>query len=63
MQTLEHFLVTVMDWMWANRLRLNPDKMEILLLGRHPDQLWGLLLGLDGVTLPLMDQACNLDVL
>ena len=46
----------VMDWIRPNRLKLNPDKIEVLLLRGTPDQLIGCLPDLDRVTLPLKDQ-------
>ena len=41
-QTLEHCLAATMDWMRAKRLKLNPDKTEVILLAGNPDQLDGL---------------------
>ena len=38
---LEPCLVSVLEWIRANRLKLNPDKMEILLLGDPSDKLAG----------------------
>ena len=61
-KTLEHYLDTVMDWTRATRLKLNPDKMEVLLLGGTLDLLGGCLPGLDRVTIPLKDQVRNLGV-
>ena len=52
-----------MDWMRANRLKLNPEETAILLLGGHPDWLGGLLPDLDGLTHTLKDWVCNLGVL
>ena len=54
-QILEHCLAVVVDWAQAKRLKLNPDKQEILLLGGCLDQLGGLLFDLSGVSLPLKD--------
>ena len=31
----------IMDWMRVNKLKLNPDKMEVLLVGASPDRLEG----------------------
>lgn len=48
MRTLECYLAAVLGWTRTNRLKSNPDKMEILLLRGHLDQLGGLLPYLDG---------------
>ena len=32
-------LDSIMDWMRINKLRLNPDKSEVLLVGALPDRL------------------------
>ena len=52
-----------MDWMRANKLKLNPDKTEVLLVSQKADQGIGIQLVLDGVTLPLKTQVCSLGVL
>ena len=41
-----------MDWMKVNKLKLNPDKMEVLLVGVSPDRLEGHFAALNGVTPP-----------
>ena len=51
-----------MDWMRVNKLKLNPDKTEVLLLGASPDRLEGNFPALNGVTLPLRDRVCSLGV-
>lgn len=33
MEILNHSLEKVMNWMRANKRKLNPDKMEVLLVG------------------------------
>ena len=52
-----------MDWIKVNKLKLNPDKMEVLLVGASPDKLEGHFPALNGVTLPLRDRVCSLGVL
>ena len=52
-----------MDWMRANKLRLNPDKMEVLLAGGSPVQLGDIHPVLDGVALPLKYWVFSLGVL
>ena len=42
-QSLECCLASVMDWVRASGLKLNPNNMEILLLGGAPDCLGGIL--------------------
>ena len=49
-----------MDWRRAKKLKPNPDKMEMLLLGGSSDLLEENLPVLDEVTLSLKDQVCNL---
>ncbi|XP_061451815.1 uncharacterized protein LOC133369973 [Rhineura floridana] len=51
-----------MDWMRANKLKLNPDKTEMLLVNGSPDQL-DVRPVLDEVTLPLKEQVRSLGVL
>ena len=53
-ETLEHCLAMMLErcTTTVDRLKLNPDKMEILLLEGNPDQLGGCLPGLNGVLLP-----------
>ena len=53
MVVLNQCLGTAMDWMRANKLRLNPDKMELLLAGDSSVQLGDVHPVLEGVTLPL----------
>ena len=52
-----------MDWMRVNKLRLNPDKLKVLLVGAPPDRLKGHFPALDKVALPLKDRVCSLGVL
>ncbi|XP_061465627.1 uncharacterized protein LOC133376825 [Rhineura floridana] len=52
-----------MDRMRANKLRLNPDKTEMLLVGGSPDQMVDVRPVLDGVALPLNAQIRSLGVL
>ncbi|XP_060135246.1 uncharacterized protein LOC132592706 [Zootoca vivipara] len=58
-----HNCDAVGGWMAANRLRLNPDKTEVLFVG---DRRWAGVedsLVLNGVTVPLKDQVCSLGVI
>ena len=50
---LNSCLHLIMDWMRVNKLKLNPDKTEVLLVGASPDRLEGHFPALNGVTLPL----------
>uniref|UniRef100_A0A803TQ40 Reverse transcriptase domain-containing protein n=1 Tax=Anolis carolinensis TaxID=28377 RepID=A0A803TQ40_ANOCA len=59
-QVLNRCLAAVSDWMWANKLKLNPDKTEVLLVSRKAEQGIGLQPVLDGVALPLKTQVCSL---
>ena len=52
-----------MAWMRVNKLKLNPDKMEVLLVGASLDRLEGHFPALNGVTLPLRDRVHSLGVL
>ena len=52
-----------MGWIRANKLKLNPDKTEVLLVSQKADERIGIILVLDGVTLPLTIQVCSLGVL
>ena len=52
-----------MDWMRANKLKLNPDKTEMLLVGDSSDRMVGAQPVLDGIALPLKEQVCSLGVL
>ena len=45
-----------------NKLKLNPDKTEVLLVSQKADQGTGMQPVLDGVTLPLKIQVCSLGV-
>ena len=56
-------LDSIMDWMRVNKVRLNPDKSEVLLVGAPPNRLKGNFPALDGVTLPLKDRVHSLGVL
>ncbi|KAF7243599.1 Collagen alpha-1(XXI) chain [Varanus komodoensis] len=61
--TLNRCQDSVMDWMRANKLKLNPDKMEVLLVSKPPFQLGDYKPVLDGVALPLEDKVHILGVL
>uniref|UniRef100_A0A670II88 Reverse transcriptase domain-containing protein n=1 Tax=Podarcis muralis TaxID=64176 RepID=A0A670II88_PODMU len=56
-------LEAVGGWMAANRLRLNPDKTEVLFLGDRERVGVGDSLVLNGVTVPLKDQVRSLGVI
>uniref|UniRef100_A0A670IIH6 Reverse transcriptase domain-containing protein n=1 Tax=Podarcis muralis TaxID=64176 RepID=A0A670IIH6_PODMU len=56
-------LEAVGGWMAANRLRLNPDKTEVLFWGDRGRVGVGDSLVLNGVTVPLKDQVCSLGVI
>ncbi|KAF7253646.1 2-succinyl-5-enolpyruvyl-6-hydroxy-3-cyclohexene-1-carboxylate synthase [Varanus komodoensis] len=56
---LNQCLAKIMDWMRANKLSLNPDKTEVLLVGGSRFQLSNF----DLVARPLKDRACSLGVL
>ncbi|KAF7251792.1 hypothetical protein EYD10_02920 [Varanus komodoensis] len=60
---LNRCLAEVMGWMRANKLRLNPDKMEVLLVGGSGFGMGDLDLVLNRVALPLRDRVCSLGVL
>uniref|UniRef100_A0A803SXZ5 Reverse transcriptase domain-containing protein n=1 Tax=Anolis carolinensis TaxID=28377 RepID=A0A803SXZ5_ANOCA len=62
-QVLNRCLAAVSVWMRANKLKLNPDKTEVLLVSRKAEQGIGLQPVLDGVTLPLKAQVCSLEVI
>ena len=53
-------LAAAIDWMRANKLRLNPDKTEMLLVGGSSDWVVGVQPVLDGVALPLKEQVRSL---
>ena len=61
--TLNQCLASVMGWMRANKLKLNPEKKEVLLVSCKGDKEIGILPVLNGVTLPLKTQVCSLGVL
>lgn len=50
-RVLEHCLTSIIDWTRANKLKLNPDKTEML-LEKSSDRLRENLPGIDGVTIP-----------
>ena len=52
-----------MDWMRVNKLKVNPDKMEVLLVGASPDRLEGHFPAMNGVALNLRDRIRSLGVL
>ncbi|KAF7240874.1 putative RNA-directed DNA polymerase from transposon BS [Varanus komodoensis] len=56
-------LAEVMGWMRANKLKLNPDKTEVLLVGGSSFGEGELNLVLNGVALPLRDKVRSLGVL
>ncbi|KAF7237674.1 Structural maintenance of chromosomes protein 1B [Varanus komodoensis] len=60
---LNRCLAEVMEWMRANKLKLNPDKTEVLLVGGSGFGEGGFDLVLNGATLPLRDKVCSLGVL
>ncbi|XP_061485295.1 uncharacterized protein LOC133385720 isoform X1 [Rhineura floridana] len=60
---LNRCLAAIMDWMGANRLKLNPDKTETLLVSAFYAQMVDVYPVLDGVTLPLKEQVRSLGVL
>ncbi|XP_053169630.1 uncharacterized protein LOC128353010 [Hemicordylus capensis] len=60
---LNRGLEAVMGWMWANKLKLNPDKMEVILVSRRANRDKDILPVLDGVALPLKEQVRSLGVL
>ncbi|KAF7250254.1 hypothetical protein EYD10_03943 [Varanus komodoensis] len=60
---LNRCLAEVMGWMRANKLKLNPDKTEVLLVGGSGLRMEDLGLVLNGVALPLRDRVHSLGVL
>ncbi|KAF7238180.1 Complement C1q-like protein 3 [Varanus komodoensis] len=60
---LNQCLAEVMGWMRANKLSLNPDKTEVLLVCSAGLQVGGFDPVLDGVALPLKDRVHSLGVL
>ncbi|XP_061441792.1 uncharacterized protein LOC133364873 [Rhineura floridana] len=59
---LNRCLASTMDWMRVNKLKLNPDKTEMLLVDGFSDRMVDIYPVLDGVTLPLKDQVRSLGV-
>ncbi|XP_062818981.1 probable RNA-directed DNA polymerase from transposon BS isoform X1 [Anolis carolinensis] len=62
-QTLNRCLAAVSNWMRANKLKLNPDKTEALLVSRRTNRGIGWQPVLNGVALPLKAQVRSLGVL
>ncbi|KAF7252534.1 DCN1-like protein 2 [Varanus komodoensis] len=60
---LNRCLAKVMGWMRANKLKLSPDKTEVLLVGGLGFGVGDLDLVLNGVALPLRDKVRSLGVL
>uniref|UniRef100_A0A8D2L4R7 Reverse transcriptase domain-containing protein n=1 Tax=Varanus komodoensis TaxID=61221 RepID=A0A8D2L4R7_VARKO len=60
---LNRCLAEVMGWMRANKLELNPDKTEVLLVGGLGFGVGDLDLVVNGVALPLRDRVRSLGVL
>ncbi|KAF7242744.1 hypothetical protein EYD10_10956 [Varanus komodoensis] len=60
---LNRCLAEVMGWMRANKLKFNPDKMEVLLVGGLGFGVGNRDLVLNGVALPLKDRVRSLGVL
>ncbi|KAF7247547.1 Kinesin-like protein KIF20B [Varanus komodoensis] len=60
---LNRCLAEVMGWMRTNKLKLNPDKTEVLLVGGSGFGEGALNLVLNGVALPLRDKVRSLGVL
>ncbi|KAF7237554.1 hypothetical protein EYD10_15747 [Varanus komodoensis] len=60
---LNQCLAEVMGWMRANKLKLNPGKTEVLLVGELGFGAGDLDLVLNGVALPLKDKVRSLGVL
>ncbi|XP_061471923.1 uncharacterized protein LOC133379865 [Rhineura floridana] len=60
---LNRCLAATMDWMRTNKLRLNPDKTEMLLVGGSSDWMVDVQPVLYGVTLPLKEKVRSLGVL
>uniref|UniRef100_A0A803T733 Reverse transcriptase domain-containing protein n=1 Tax=Anolis carolinensis TaxID=28377 RepID=A0A803T733_ANOCA len=60
---LNQCLAAVADWMRRNKLRINPDKTEALLVSCASDRGIGWQPVLDGVALPLKSQVRSLGVL
>ncbi|KAF7249458.1 RNA-directed DNA polymerase from mobile element jockey [Varanus komodoensis] len=60
---LNRCLAEVREWMRANKLKLNPDKTEVLLVGRSGFGEGGFDLVLNGAKLPLRDKVRSFGVL
>ena len=60
---LDQCLVSVMDWMRVNKLKLNLGKLKVHLVSQKADQGIGIQPVLDGVTIPLRTQMHSLDML
>lgn len=60
---LGQWVLSVMDWMGANRLKLNPGKTKMLLIGCMANQGIETPPVLDGMTLPLKTQVSSLGLL
>ncbi|KAF7241729.1 putative RNA-directed DNA polymerase from transposon BS [Varanus komodoensis] len=60
---LNRCLTEVREWLRANKLKLNPDKTEVLLVGGSGFGEGGFDLVLNGATLPLRDKVRSLGVL
>ncbi|KAF7243828.1 Alanine--glyoxylate aminotransferase 2, mitochondrial [Varanus komodoensis] len=60
---LNRCLAEVMGWMRANKLKLSPDKTEVLLVGGSNSWIGDLDLVLNGVALPLKDEVRSLGLL
>ena len=60
--TLEHCLETILEWMRANGLRMNLDKMEILSIGGPSVSGLGNSLSFGGVILPTKSEVCSLGI-
>lgn len=62
-ENLNHCLEIVLDWMKANKLRFNPNKMEVLLVDGRSDPAFMLSLIPDTAALPFKEQVHCLEVL
>ncbi|KAF7253513.1 Vacuolar protein 8 [Varanus komodoensis] len=60
---LNRCLAEVMGWMRANKLKLNPDKTEVLMVGDSSFWVSDLVPALAGVAVPLKDRVHSLGVL
>lgn len=57
-----HGLEKGRDWMIIDKLKLNSDKMEMLVMGPYSDLGNGCILTLDGVALPCKNQVHSLGI-